>query len=138
MKNTSSIFVARVSPVTAGQMVEFNLEYLLSNEDTTHLTAVQLSRPTYNHHRHKLLWRLGRDGLQIINPEYTSRLIVSDETKVKRHNQQPTKSYRLRLFNITLQDEGNYVFKIELGNRRKNLQSEVFLEVNGKSFLIFQ
>ena len=120
--------------VAVGDATEFNWGYRLSDEDRKALKVVQLNYPTYNHHRHKILWRIDNNGNEITYSEYARRLLVSDETEVKRHNHHQTKRYRFKLSNVTLQDEGYYEFKIELGNKRKNLNSQVFLTVNGTIF----
>ncbi|KAL9964825.1 hypothetical protein ACROYT_G028515 [Oculina patagonica] len=130
--NNVSTFVHFPQPklATVGHAADFNWGYRLSDEDRKAFKAVQLSYPTYNHHKHKVLWRRDNNGNQITYPEYASRLLVSNETKVKRHNYHQTKRYRFKLSKVTLQDEGYYEFKIELENTRKNLKSRVLLEVN--------
>ena len=131
--NASSFFrVPESRHVAVGNVAELNWGYHLSDENMKAFKAVQLSCPTYNHHQHKILWRLDSKGNQFTDSEYASRLSVSDETKAKRHNHYQTKRYKFKVSNVIPEDERYYEFKIELGNSRKNLRSRVFLGVYGK------
>lgn len=135
MVNTSMFLrVPRLNNVTVGHVAEFNWGYRLSDQDRNLVKAVQLSCPTYNHHKHRILWKNDSNGNQFTDQEYASRLLVSDETEVKTQNYHPTKHYSFKLCNVTLEDERFYEIKIEVGNKRKNLNSRVFLTVNGKTF----
>ena len=133
--NTSMfLHVPQLINVTVGQVAEFNWRYRLSDQDRNLVKAVQLSCPTYNHHKHRILWRNDSNGNQFTDQEYTGRLLVSHGTKVKTQNYHHAKHCSFKLCNVTLQDERYYEIKIELGNTRKDLKNRVFLTVNGKTF----
>ena len=135
MVNTSTfLHVPQLNNVTVGQVAEFNWAYRLSDQDRNLVKAVQLSCPTYNHHKHRILWRNDSNGNQFTDQEYTGRLLGSHEIKVQKQNHHHTKHCSFKLCNVTLQDERYYEVKIELGNARKHIKSQVFLTVNGKNF----
>ena len=135
MVNTSVfLHVPQLNNVTVGQVAEFNWKYRLSDQDRNLVKAVQLDCPTYNHHKHRILWRIDSNGNQFTDQEYTGRLLVSHETKAKTQIYHHAKHYSFKLCNVTLQDERYYEIKIEMGNTRKHLKSRVFLTVNGKTF----
>ena len=115
-------------------MAVFNGGYRLSDQDRNVVKAVELNCPEYKHHKFKILWRNDSNGRQFTDKEYTGRLLLSRETKVKTQNYHHTKQYSFKLYNVTLQDERYYEIKIEVGNTRKALKSRVFLAVNGKTF----
>ena len=133
MVNTSMfLHVPQLHNVTVGQVAEFNWGYRLSDQDRNLVKAVQLSCPAYSHHKHRILWRNDSNGNQFTDREYTGRLLVSHE--IKKKNYHHMKQCSFKLCNVTLQDERYYEMKIELGNTRKHLKSQVFLTVNGMTF----
>ena len=135
MVNTSMfLHVPQLNNVMVGQVAEFNWSYRLSDQDRNLVKAVQLSCPTYIHHKQRTLWRNVSNGNQFTDQEYAGRLLVSLETKVKTQNYDHAKHYSFKLCNVTLQDERYYEIKIVMGNTRKHLKSRVFLTVNGKTF----
>ena len=129
MINTSMfLHFPQLNNVRVGHVAVFKWGYHLSEQDRNVVKAVQLSCPTYNHHKHRILWRNDSHGSQFTDEEYTGRLLVSRETKAQ--------NYSFKLCNVTLQDERYYEIKIEVGNTRKTLASRVFLTVNGKTFYL--
>lgn len=138
MVNTSMFLqVPQLNNITVGHVAEFNWGYRLSDQDRNLVKAVQFSCPTYKHHKHRILWRNDSNGIQSTDQEYANRLLVSHETKVgKTQNYHHTKHCSFKLCNVTLQDERYYEIKIEVGNTRKHLKSQVFLTVNGKTFYL--
>jgi len=125
------LHVPQARNAIVGQVTEFKWEYHLSDADSKDVKALQLSRISNPQTKELVLWK-ARDHENTTDPKYAKRLLA---TKSKRHNSR-TLSYSFKLFNVTLNDEGNYTFKVEFGNQLRNVKRGVFLDVKGTAVCI--
>jgi len=130
--NTSVfLYIPKARNAIVGQATEFKWEYRLSDADSKDIKVLQLTRILNLHTKQLVLWE-ARNNVNTTNPKYAKRLLA---TKNKRHNSR-TLSYSFKLFNLTLDDEGNYTFKVELGSQLRNVKRGVFLDVQGTAACI--
>ena len=128
LESKTSVFlhVPQARNAIVGQVTEFKWEYRLSDADSKDVKALQLSQSSNPQTKQLVLWK-AQNNVNTTNPKYAKRLLA---TKNKRHNSR-TLSYSFKLFNVTLNDEGNFTFKVEFGNQLRNVKRRVFLDVQG-------
>ena len=103
-------------------MTEFHWEYHLSDTDSKVVKYVQFVRRTSPESKPLVLWKI-QNNVHTTRPEYAKRLVVSVRN---------WRSYKFKLYNVTLQDEGKYELKVVFAVTERELKKQVQIEVLGK------